>query len=50
MTFGLHGSILVFLNEDSENIKMNIWKLAEGKLNSIFRKEFIINELLENNC
>ena len=28
MAFGLHDSILVSLNEDSENIKMNIWKLA----------------------
>ena len=33
MTFGLHDSILVSLNEDSENIKMNIWKLAGEKLN-----------------
>ena len=28
MTFGLHGKILISLTEDSENIKMNIWKLA----------------------
>ena len=33
MTFGLHGKILISLNEDSENIKMNIWKLAGEKLN-----------------
>ena len=28
MTFGLHGKILISLTENSENIKMNIWKLA----------------------